>query len=136
LFVEVGGDHADAAEDGVFAEAADECFDVAHAVEDGVDHCVGADGGPHVLDRLIEGLGLYAEEDDVEGCVKVFGGDGLGLEGEVSVGAEYAKAFAAELLCAGGPYEKGDIASCLGETRSEVAADCAGTNDEDLHIFF
>jgi hypothetical protein len=37
------------------------------------------------------------------------------------------------MLCAGGPDEKGDIASCLGETCSEVAADGAGTNDKDLH---
>src|SRR3979490_1526591 len=66
LFVEVGGDHADAAEDGGFAESADESVDVAHAVEDGIDHGVGADGGGHIIDCLIEGLGLYAEKDDVE----------------------------------------------------------------------
>jgi hypothetical protein len=65
--------------------------------------------------------------------MKVFCGDGLGPEGEVSVGADDAKAFAAEMLCAGGSDEKGDIASCLCETRSKVAADGTGTNDKNLH---
>jgi hypothetical protein len=82
---------------------------------------------------LIEGLGLYAKKDNVEGTVKFFGGDRRGLEGEVSVRAENAKAFAAETLRAGGPNQKGDIASCLCEPCSKVAADSAGTNDKNLH---
>ena len=67
LLVEVGRDHADAAEDGALAEAAGEDVDVAHAVEDGIDHGVGADGGGHVVHCLIESEGFHAEEDDVEG---------------------------------------------------------------------
>jgi hypothetical protein len=49
------------------------------------------------------------------------------------VGADNAQAFAAELLCARWSDEKGDIASCLRETRPKVAADGAGTNDENFH---
>src|SRR3979490_1585048 len=133
LFVEVGGDHADAAEDGAFAEAADESVDMAHAVEDGIDHGVGADCGGHIVHCLLEGEGFYAEENNVEGAIEFFGGDGFGLEGEVSVRTDDAQAFAAELLYAGGSDEKGDIASGLCETRSKVAADGAGTNDKNLH---
>ncbi len=83
LFVEVGDDHADAAEDGALAEATGEGFDVSHAVEDGIDHRVGTDGGGHVVHCLIEGVGFHAEEDDVVRAIEFFGGDGLGLEGEV-----------------------------------------------------
>jgi hypothetical protein len=68
--------------------------------------------------------------------IELFGGDGFRLEGQVSVGADDAKALAAELLCAGGPDEKGDIASGLLETRSKVAADGASTNDKNLHRVF
>jgi hypothetical protein len=85
---------------------------------------------------VIEGLGLYAKKDHVAGTVKFFGGDGRGLKGEVSVGAEDAKALAAELLRAGGSDEKGDVASCLCEACSKVAADSAGTNDKNLHRVF
>jgi hypothetical protein len=65
--------------------------------------------------------------------MKIFGGDGLRVEGEVSVGAEDAKTLAAEMLCAGGSDEKGDITSRLRETRSKVAADGPGTNYKNLH---
>ena len=58
----------------------------------------------------------------------------LGWRVRSAVRAEDAKAFAAgDAVRAGGPDEKGDIASCLRETRSEVAADGAGTDDENLH---
>jgi hypothetical protein len=134
LFVEVGGDHADATEDGAVAEAVDESVDVAHAVEDGIDHGVGADRGSHIVHCLIQGERLYAEKDDVEWGIEFFNGYGFGLEGEVSVRADDAQAFAAELLCAGGPDEKGDVASGLCETRSKVAADGAGTNDKNLRV--
>jgi hypothetical protein len=54
--------------------------------------------------------------------VKFFGGDEFGLEADVSVRAENSKPFAAEMLRAGGPDEKGDVAPCLCEPCSKVAA--------------
>ncbi len=134
LFVEIGGDKGDSTEDGLLAEAVHECAYVAHAVQCGIDHRLGADGGRHVFDGLVEGLRFDAEEDDVVGAGDLGARDGLGFEREVAVGADDAETVMVELLGASWSDEKGDIPACLRETRSEVTADCAGTNHKNLHL--
>ena len=52
--IEVGRDHADASQDSALSEGLGEDFDVTHAVQDGIDHGFGADGGLHVGYSVIE----------------------------------------------------------------------------------
>ncbi len=127
------GDHADTAKDGVFAESLGEYVDVPHAVEDGIDHGLGADGGPHVDDRLVQRMGLHAEKDEIVGDVDFLRGDSVWLEREVAVRADDLQSVALELLGPGGTDEEGDVAAGLGESHSEVAAYRTGADNEDLH---
>jgi hypothetical protein len=61
------------------------------------------------------------------------GGYGLGFDGQVTVRANDAETVALKLLRPRGANEKGDITARLCKTRSEITADCTGSDDKNLH---
>ena len=73
-----GGDDAETAEDVLAPEALVEDVHVGHAVEEGQDGGLGADGRGEGGDGVFEVVGFAAEEDEVEGLVEVLGEDCCG----------------------------------------------------------
>jgi hypothetical protein len=80
-------------------------------------------------------LGAY--EDEVEGCVDTLGEDGGRIWNvQVAVaGADDVEAAFGEHPCGAGADEEGDVATGGEQTCAEVAAECAGSEDEDSHDF-
>jgi hypothetical protein len=85
-------------------------------------------------DRIIERIGLAAEQDQVERGVEVAGQDGLGCRpGEIACSALDDQAARRQFCRASRADQEGHVAAGFDQPAPEIAADCSGADYEDAH---
>nr|WP_277751909.1 hypothetical protein [Dankookia rubra] len=94
---------------------------------------VSAPIGLVVLHRGVERICLYGEQDEVVGAAEVACLNCGRPEVSVAAKAVDAQSVARDLLGAGLPNQKCHVGSGFDQPAAEIAAQCAGTNHQNLH---
>ena len=83
-----------------------------------------------------EVVGLAGQHDDVVGPALAALGHDLGRHDRIALRALHDQAFLPHLLGALLAQQESDVGAGLMQARAPIAADRAGTENEDLHAFF
>ena len=131
------GDLALAAHDAVDAEFRIQHIEMFYAVEEGNDRRVRTDSRGKRRDRVVEIIGLAAQDDDIERVRDLVRYDGRRvLERRIAGRAFDDKAVLGHQLRALRANQKRHVAARLQQPAAEISAGCASANHENPHAKF
>ena len=91
--------------------------------------------GADRIDRSVQVIGFAGQQQQVSRRLDLLAQHGLGRHGEVAKRALDDQSAIAKLRTAPFTDEKLHVGAGLHQTRTEIAADGAGTEDKDFHGF-
>ena len=132
--VERRRDHAEPPEQVVRAEAVGEGIEVLHAVQERQNGRSRTDGFGEGRHRAVEIVGLAAEQHEVERVLEpIFRDRRRRRQVEVADAALDRQAVLRQRRRAARTDEKRDVPARLQQPPAEIAADCPGADNENLH---
>jgi hypothetical protein len=137
LCVDVAVDAAGAADHMLGPEAGVEEVELTHAIQEWKDRGLRSDAGREIVDRLLEGVGLGSEDDEIEDLrlrAELVSSEEPRPDRRVAQWADDLKAVAAKRLSARGADEERNVAADLSKTAAVKSAGCAGTDNKDAHV--
>jgi hypothetical protein len=135
LVVQFCCDFADAPDRGRLSEAVNQQIDVAHSVERGKYHRLGADRVGEVVHRFGQTITFHREQDHVIVFANLVRRRHFRMYCQISVWADNPDADVFDPLGVRGANQKGHVAPRLGKASSKVAADGAGPHNKNSHGF-
>ena len=107
-----------------------------HAVEDGQDHRLRADGRRHISERSGKGVGLDGQEHDVERGRQIASAvTSFGASVTSPLGLMICSPCVSRCCRAGGSHEEGHVAAGRGEAAAEISAGRTRSDNQEAHGF-